>query len=151
VTANDHDRALYNGDVGVVWQRRGAAPVVVFDAGPGPAGADGGAQVRAHPVREVPVGLLPEHETAWATTVHKSQGSEFDRVVVVLPETGSRQAERLTRELLYTAVTRSKGSTASVPVPLVVVGTPEQIAAAAELQDVRTSGFPDALRAALSR
>ncbi|HEX8387019.1 MAG TPA: exodeoxyribonuclease V subunit alpha [Rubricoccaceae bacterium] len=140
VTANDHDRALYNGDVGVVWARRDGPPVVVFESADGAGG----------PLREVPVGLLPEHETAWATTVHKSQGSEFGRVVVVLPEAGSRQAERLTRELVYTAVTRAKGATADVPVPLVVVGTPDQLAEAAGRREARTTAFPDALRSALA-
>src|SRR5438105_4856447 len=48
---------------------------------------------------------LPEHETAFAITVHKSQGSEFDRVAVVLPEHHSAVA---TRELLYTAATRAR-------------------------------------------
>lgn len=143
VTANDHDRALYNGDVGVVWAPRGPRaepPVVVFE---GAAGGTG-------PLREVPVGLLPEHETAWATTVHKSQGSEFARVVVVLPEAGTRQADRLTRELVYTAVTRAMGASESVPVPLTVVGTADQLARAAGRREARTSAFPDALRAALS-
>ncbi len=134
VTRNDHDRGLYNGDVGVVWAR-GEAPVVVFE------GAGG--------LREIPVGGLPEHETAWATTVHKSQGSEFDRVVVVLPEAGTVQAERLTRELAYTAVTRARGATDAVPVPLVVIGTADLLADAACRRDARTSAFPDALRAAL--
>ncbi len=134
VTRNDHDRGLYNGDVGVVWARD-AAPVVVFE------GAGG--------LREIPVGGLPEHETAWATTVHKSQGSEFDRVVVVLPEAGTAQAERLTRELAYTAVTRARGATDAVPVPLVIIGTADLLAAAAGRRDARTSAFPDALRAAL--
>ena len=157
VTANDHDRALYNGDVGVVWTRRDGPPVVVFEGAPGEPGPEGigGA------LREVPVGLLPEHETAWATTVHKSQGSEFDRVVVVLPAAASPQAGRLTRELAYTAVTRAKGATAAGPpgepgpgspggpAPLVVVGTAAQLAEAAGRREVRTSAFPDALRAAL--
>jgi exodeoxyribonuclease V alpha subunit len=48
---------------------------------------------------------LPEHETAFAMTVHKSQGTEFDRVLLVLPETDVRV---LTRELLYTGVTRAR-------------------------------------------
>ena len=49
--------------------------------------------------------MLPSHETAWALTVHKSQGSEFKEVLVVLPETDNQV---LSRELLYTAVTRAK-------------------------------------------
>ncbi len=48
---------------------------------------------------------LPAHETAWAMTVHKAQGSEFEHVLVVLPDARSRV---LTRELLYTAVTRAR-------------------------------------------
>ena len=137
VTRNDHERALYNGDVGVVWAPGGAPPVVVFE------GEAGGR------LREIPVGALPEHETAWATTVHKSQGSEFDRVVVVLPATGTPQAERLTRELAYTAVTRARGATAAVPVPLVVVGSGALLAEAAGRRETRTSAFSDALRASV--
>ncbi len=103
VTENDYDRDLFNGDVGVVWRPESSGrqrPVVVFE------GASG-------EVREVPVAQLPEHETAWAMTIHKSQGSEFDDVLVVLPSPGSAQARRLTRELVYTAVTRAKGAPAS--------------------------------------
>jgi exodeoxyribonuclease V alpha subunit len=48
---------------------------------------------------------LPAHQTAFAMTVHKSQGSEFDEVLVLLPEQRSRV---VTRELLYTAVTRAR-------------------------------------------
>ena len=140
VTRNDHDRGLYNGDVGVVWAR-GETPVVAFEG--------------AGRLREIPVGGLPEHETAWATTVHKSQGSEFDRVVVVLPDDPVR-AERLTRELAYTAVTRARGAAPETPpgdpgpVPLVIIGTADQLADASAHRDVRTSAFPGALRAALA-
>jgi exodeoxyribonuclease V alpha subunit len=48
---------------------------------------------------------LPEHETVFAMTIHKSQGTEFDRVLLVLPESDARV---LTRELLYTGVTRAR-------------------------------------------
>jgi exodeoxyribonuclease V alpha subunit len=48
---------------------------------------------------------LPEHETAFATTVHKAQGSEFDRVLLMLP---ARPTRVVTRELIYTAVTRAR-------------------------------------------
>ena len=47
---------------------------------------------------------LPAHETAFATTVHKAQGSEFDNILLVLP---SKQSRVVTRELLYTAVSRA--------------------------------------------
>lgn len=58
-------------------------------------------------LRPVSPARLPAHETAWAMTVHKSQGSEFDHVLLVLPETDPRL---LTRELLYTAITRARRS-----------------------------------------
>lgn len=56
-------------------------------------------------LRELPVALLPEWDTAWAITVHQSQGSEFGRVSVLLPD---RDNPLLARELLYTAVTRAR-------------------------------------------
>jgi exodeoxyribonuclease V alpha subunit len=90
VTENAYGVDLFNGDTGIV-----------LDTGDGPAAwfpaADG--------VRSLPLAALPAHESAFAITIHKSQGSEFDRVSVVLPSEGSRI---LGRELLYTAVTRAR-------------------------------------------
>ena len=134
VTANDYDRGLFNGDVGVVWAPDGRRPVVLFPD------ADG--------FREVPIGGLPEHETAWAMTVHKSQGSEFDRVILVTPAPGSREAERLTRALAYTAVTRAKAQAEGAPPPLVVLGSPEALVEAARREDRRASGLADRLASA---
>ncbi|MEO0557174.1 MAG: exodeoxyribonuclease V subunit alpha [Bacteroidota bacterium] len=133
VTANDYDRNLFNGDVGVVW-RRGPRPVVLFDLPDG--------------VREVPVGGLPEHETAWAMTVHKAQGSEFDDVLFVLPAPGTPQAARLSRELAYTAVTRAKAQTPGGPPPLTVLGAPDALAQAARAGESRASGVRDRLASA---
>ena len=139
VTENDYDRDLFNGDVGVVWRpsaegRWRQRPVVVFE------GKDG--------VREVPVAQLPEHETAWAMTIHKSQGSEFDDVLLVLPTPGSTQARRLSRQLVYTAVTRAKGTTpeASGGPALTILGTAEQMAEAAGVAERRASGLAARLR-----
>jgi len=96
VTANDYLNDVFNGDVGVVVRVAGvggrpARPQVAFD------GVDGARLI--DPTR------LDRLETQWAMTIHKSQGSEFDHVVVALPEPPS---PILTRELLYTAVTRAK-------------------------------------------
>ena len=55
----------------------------------------------------MPLHLLPAHETVFAMTVHKSQGSEFDRVLLILPE---QDSPLLTRELLYTAITRARNN-----------------------------------------
>jgi exodeoxyribonuclease V alpha subunit len=94
VTSNDYVLRLFNGDIGIALPDANGELLVHFPD----AAAPGGFRTVA-PVR------LPRHETAFAMTVHKSQGSEFDEVLVMLPEQRSRV---LTRELLYTAVTRAR-------------------------------------------
>jgi len=74
-------------------------------------------------------------ETVHAMTIHKSQGSEFDHVVVVLPPAGSRLA---TRELLYTAVTRARER-------VTVIGDEAALRAAIGARVVRASGLREAL------
>jgi exodeoxyribonuclease V alpha subunit len=96
ITRNDHQLKLYNGDMGVILQDvpRGKDLKAFFQT---PEGT----------LRKVHPGRLPEHETVYAMTVHKSQGSEFDRVLLLLPD---RESPVLTRELLYTGMTRAKKS-----------------------------------------
>ena len=92
VLRNDYVLKLFNGDVGIVLPDGADALMVFFP--------DSDGRFRAvAPLR------LPEHETAFATTVHKAQGSEFDEVLLMLPATPTRV---VTRELLYTAVTRAR-------------------------------------------
>jgi exodeoxyribonuclease V alpha subunit len=74
---------------------------------------------------------LPEHETAFATTVHKAQGSEFDQVLLMLP---ARPNRGVTRELLYTAVTRSRSG-------VTVVGGAEVLQTAIASPTRRYSGL----------
>ncbi len=113
VTANDHERRLYNGDVGLV------LPVREAPADPGTTG-DGGwmidpehGELRAcfpgQATRAIRFAQMPAFETAYALTVHKSQGSEYGHVVMVLPGDAERVADNpvLTRELLYTGITRA--------------------------------------------
>ncbi len=95
VVRNDHALRLYNGDIGIVMGGAGGSPQVCFPAGDG-----GGCRV-------IPAARLPSHETAFAMTVHKSQGSEFDDVHLLLPE---QDSPLLTRELIYTAITRARRS-----------------------------------------
>ena len=85
---------LFNGDVGIAWPEAASnyGHRVFFPA------RDGG-------LRSVLPVKLPEHETVYAMTVHKSQGSEFDRVLIILPD---RESPVLTRELLYTAISRAR-------------------------------------------
>lgn len=124
VTANDYRRSLFNGDIGVTWRAPGAEPQVWFPA------ADGS-------LRAFAPYALPAHESAFAMTVHKSQGSEFDEVAVVLPDVTQRV---LGRELLYTAVTRARSH-----VTLHANETVLRAAIARRLD--RWSGLPDLLRA----
>ena len=94
VTRNDYGAGLFNGDVGLVLDdpQRPDRRAAVF------LGADG--QPRA-----LAPGRLPPHETVFAMSIHKSQGSEFDAVAVLLPP---QVSPILSRELLYTAVTRAR-------------------------------------------
>jgi exodeoxyribonuclease V alpha subunit len=92
VLRNDPVLQLFNGDVGLALPDAAGVLAVWFAA---PSGG----------WRSVPPWRLPPHQAAFATTVHKAQGSEFDAVMVLLPALASRV---LTRELLYTAVTRAR-------------------------------------------
>ncbi|HRZ44907.1 MAG TPA: exodeoxyribonuclease V subunit alpha [Candidatus Paceibacterota bacterium] len=94
VTANNYALLLYNGDTGVCWTADNGASLFHFP--------DEKGRLRAI-ARE----RLPECETAYAMTIHKSQGSEFDHVLIVLPDADS---PLLTRELVYTGLTRAKKS-----------------------------------------
>ncbi|WP_227242568.1 exodeoxyribonuclease V subunit alpha [Paraburkholderia caribensis] len=92
VTRNDYALGLFNGDIGIALPGADGALRVFFR------GADGS-------LRAVSPAALPPHDTAFALTVHKSQGSEFEHAVLMLPSTFSRV---LSRELVYTAVTRAR-------------------------------------------
>ena len=85
---------------------------------------------------EIPASRLPEFSPAWTITIHRAQGSEYDRVLVVLPRHESPLA---TRELLYTAITRARNH-------LTIAGTPETIRAACVRPSMRISLLPYALR-----
>jgi exodeoxyribonuclease V alpha subunit len=56
-------------------------------------------------VRKLSTRQLPEHETAFAMTIHKSQGSEFKRLLLILPD---EMSQVLSKELIYTGITRAK-------------------------------------------
>ncbi|MBB5349480.1 exodeoxyribonuclease V subunit alpha [Desulfoprunum benzoelyticum] len=96
VTRNDYSLDLFNGDVGICLpdRSRDGRSTVWFERPDGR-------------LRSVLPSRLPQCETVFAMTVHKSQGSEFDEVLVVLPEHGSPV---LSRELVYTAITRARTS-----------------------------------------
>ncbi len=124
VFRNDYNLKLFNGDVGITVGDGGYSRKrhVVFQ------GQDG--QLRSFKPDQ-----LPEHETAFAMTVHKSQGSEFDRVLLVLPE---RDNPILTRELVYTGVTRARKH-------VTVMADPEILKQAVMRKHERRSGLRDLL------
>ncbi|RZA18813.1 MAG: exodeoxyribonuclease V subunit alpha, partial [Lysobacteraceae bacterium] len=99
VTENSYRHKLFNGDVGICLPDADGTPLAwFFDNGRG----DGSEGVRAfHPA------ALPTYESAFAMTVHKAQGSEFDEVWLQLPRADSRV---LSRELLYTGLTRARSA-----------------------------------------
>ena len=96
ITMNDYQLKLFNGDVGIVFPDEDAEGQlrVYFPA-------EGGG------FRKLLTGRLKDYETVYAMTVHKSQGSEFDHVTLILPD---RSSKVVTRELVYTAITRAKKS-----------------------------------------
>lgn len=92
ITRNDYDLNLFNGDIGIALKQADDSVRVAFiDAN--------------NKVRWLLPSRLPSHETAFAMTVHKSQGSEFTQVCLVLP---TPYQPLITRELIYTAITRAK-------------------------------------------
>ena len=121
VTANDYGLGLYNGDAGVTVLRDSVLRAVI-------AGSDGPA--------EFATSRLADIETMHAMTIHKSQGSQAGEVTVLLPPTDSRL---LTRELLYTAVTRAKTKVR-------VVGSAEQLRAAVARRAARATGLSHRLQ-----
>jgi exodeoxyribonuclease V alpha subunit len=122
VTENDYELGLYNGDTGVIVTDPDGHPTAAFERGR--------ELLHFSPLR------LGAVDTVYAMTIHKSQGSQFDTAAVLLPPAGSRL---LTRELLYTAVTRARRE-------LILVGTEEAVRHAVARPVARASGLADRLR-----
>ena len=125
VTRNDPRTGLSNGDTGIVLRDADGRIQVWF---PELEDAEGRPRL-VSPAR------LPPHESFFAVTVHRAQGSEYDEIAVVPGPAESRVA---TRELLYTAVTRARRR-------VVVYGTAQSVGAAVERATERSSGLRDAL------
>ena len=92
ITRNDYNLRLFNGDIGVLLQDAKRGELRAYFSGP------------EESLRDFLPLRLPVHETAYAMTVHKSQGSEFERVLMILP---GEDSAILTRELIYTGLTRA--------------------------------------------
>ncbi len=122
ITRNDPGTGLYNGDTGLIWPDDTGHMMAWF--------ADGESGAKA-----VAPGRLPAHQTCYAMTVHKTQGSEFTNLLLVLPEAPHSM---LSRDLLYTGITRAKES-------VEIYASAESIRTAVETKRVRASGLRDRL------
>jgi exodeoxyribonuclease V alpha subunit len=122
IRENSYRHGLYNGDVGLVWIDADGNARVWFDTDAGP--------------RAWLPAALPAHESAFALTVHKSQGSEFDDVLLALPDKSVRVASR---ELLYTGITRARRS-------LTLWANENVLSEAVARRAQRWSGLADELR-----
>ncbi len=117
ITHNDYHLGLYNGDTGLIlYNPHGVLKALFYQEGE---------------YKWVDLHHLPAHDTAYAMTIHKSQGSEFDRVCIILPDNDS---PLLGRELLYTAITRSRHS-------LLLVSRRETLVRTVQTKMIRETGL----------
>ncbi|MGV9664172.1 exodeoxyribonuclease V subunit alpha [Nocardia niigatensis] len=117
VTANDHEARIYNGDTGVIVRAADGTLRAALQRGTEP--------YLVHPTQ------FPGVTTVYAMTIHRSQGSQYDTVSVVLP---GPESTLLTRELLYTAITRARRHVR-------VLGTEESIRSGIARRVLRASGL----------
>lgn len=126
ITRNNYDLDLFNGDIGIVRKDSTGQLRVWFEGKNGE-------------IRSILPAYISDCETVFAMTIHKSQGSEFSKVMVVLPE-GTKNP-LLTRELLYTGITRTKEKGT-----LIIRGSEETIFYAAKNAVKRISGLGEQIK-----
>jgi exodeoxyribonuclease V alpha subunit len=114
---------LFNGDIGLTWPNSDGRLSVWF-------------QRESGELRAMSPQRLPDHQTAFAMTVHKSQGSEFDSALLVLPD---QDTPVLNRELIYTGCSRARHQ-------LTLMAQADTIDLAVSRTVKRSSGLSDALR-----
>ena len=124
VTSNNSQLNLFNGDIGILREDENGVMHAWFEA------ADGS-------LKSVLPGFIGKVQTAFAMTIHKSQGSEFKEVLIILPE-NEQASKMMTRELLYTAVTRARNQ-------VIIQGGQSSILEAAKTSIHRGSGVIERL------
>ena len=125
ITENSYSQRLFNGDLGILFaspDRPDDLFAYFKDS-------------KEEELKRFPISALPKFELAYALTVHKSQGSEYIKVTFIIPPIKS---PLLTRELLYTAISRSRQS-------VEIWGSKEDLSLAIESQTTRTSGILDTM------
>ncbi|MDA0346511.1 MAG: exodeoxyribonuclease V subunit alpha [Verrucomicrobia bacterium] len=125
ITENSYSQRLFNGDLGILFaspDRPDDLFAYFKDS-------------KEEELKRFPISVLPNFELAYALTVHKSQGSEYIKVTFIIPP---GKSPLLTRELIYTAISRSRES-------VEIWGSKEDLSLAIESQTIRTSGILDAM------
>jgi len=125
ITRNDYSQRLFNGDSGIILPEPGIKNGKLKAIFP----------LKKNETKQVSMHRLPEHETVYAMTIHKSQGSEFNDVLIILPD---KYYPILTRELIYTGITRAINS-------VTIWGKKEILNEAISHKIERTSGLRDSL------
>lgn len=123
IKTNDYSQALFNGDLGLIWPDRD-----------GPETFYAWFRNSDQSLRRIPVSRLPAFEPAYAMTVHKAQGSEFNKVMFLLPD--QDQTRIMTRELAYTAISRAKNT-------VEIIGQEQILLSAIQQRTLRDSGLAD--------
>jgi exodeoxyribonuclease V alpha subunit len=121
VVENSYSQGLSNGDVGIIWPAEDGKLKAWFEIAKGD-------------FKSYPLSRLPRVETVFAMTIHKSQGSEFERILVWLPELTGQGKHLCSRELLYTGLTRAKAAAT-------LICEQETFAQAVATQQQRMSGI----------
>ncbi|WYD80486.1 MAG: exodeoxyribonuclease V subunit alpha [Candidatus Electrothrix gigas] len=122
ILRNQYEMQLFNGDTGILWQDEKGLLRAWF-------------RRSDNSLTSMSCARLPEHETAYAITIHKAQGSEFDQVLLVLPE---EESQVLTQELLYTGITRARNK-------LILCASLARIATTVQKKTQRFSGLAEKL------
>ena len=122
IRRNHYGLQLFNGDIGIAWPDEKGTLRAWFSL------SDGSLEPLA-------LSRLPEHDTAYATTIHKAQGSEFAEVLMILPPEDNRV---LSRELIYTGITRARKK-------LTLYGESGLLADCVSRRVIRYSGLADIL------
>ena len=130
ISENDYSLGLYNGDIGLIWRVSSENGVEHLMA------SFQGEEVSEKVVRQILPSRLPKFESVYAMTIHKTQGSEFEHVAMAIspPETSQFQSKLLSRELLYTGITRAKNQ-------LTIASHPKTWAQGVHRQVKRDSGL----------
>jgi len=121
INQNDYSLGLNNGDIGICYKTEMNETMVCFQ--------------QQNAFKSISPSRIPDHSTAFCLTVHKSQGSEFDQVLVMLP---NRPSQILTRELLYTAISRARST-------VTLAGSKNILTHGIQRKLMRSSGLKDLL------